>query len=323
MDLSARAATFLLFSVVLSCACLAAQEPPSKGDAVLLSFDWPPGMKGRVEGSFTQVRRVGDAPDSTSVLYEYDLQVLGQRDSRLVTFDGHRFPQMPGETGAGEEMAGLVGALSPDMVVSKEGELLRITNLEKMIETVRRVLAPLARELDSRALDDFYGALLTEEVFFATAAEEWNAVVGFWIEAELELGSWYELEAEEPLPLLGNRMVPYVYEFAATRRLPCREAHPEPRCVELILRSAPESGAIAAVLEGFLAGLLSEAGEGVPPLSYRDLSIVNEIVLVTEPRGLVPHRVSMRQDVAAVMEVAGEEQEGGQTRIRVHRYTYR
>lgn len=58
--------------------------------------------------------------------------------------------------------------------------------------------------------------MINEETLLASVAQEWNALVGAWAGAELEIGAEYGLSHEEPLALLGGALVPYDYVFGVS-----------------------------------------------------------------------------------------------------------
>jgi hypothetical protein len=162
---------------------------------------------------------------------------------------------------------------------------------------------------------------VSEEFFSAKAAEDWNALVGTWIDAEFERGAIYELEADVPIPIFPNLSVPYLYRFSFKEKVPCAEGDSDTACVVLEMVSSPDPDALTALLDSIVRGV---AGESVAiDLLYRHLEIENYIMLVTEPDGMIPHRLEISQIISGDLDVPGQGRPTfSQQRLRTLVYRY-
>jgi hypothetical protein len=294
-------------------------------DVVTLTFAWPEGMVAGVDLQRTRVRSRAGSQDTSAVHVTYNLAVLAHPDGKLIRYTDFAAPGLAGMSEPQLQVLQAVSSIVPSYVISAEGELLRIDQLaevrERMLGWMRQAVDPAA----TGGLGEMLSGMLSEEALFAAAAQEWNALVGSWIGAELEVGSTYEIEGEEQVPLLGNVAVPYRHELGASGRVPCRAGETQARCVELILRSYPDPQKLQPHLEAFLQRLMEAAGVSgtLPPISYKQFEIENEIVVVAEPATLVPHELTIVRSVTAVMDVGGREQGGSDFQVARYIYSYR
>lgn len=127
-------------------------------------------------------------------------------------------------------------------------------------------------------------------------SEEWTALIGAWLDAELEVGSLYESETEDALPLPGNPVVPFKYEFGVIDRVPCDGEDQMTSCVEVVMRSFPDP----EFMEQFLTDLrnsMLEDRPGGPETVFHDISVFSESVLVTSPETLIPRSLSITKRI--------------------------
>ena len=251
--------------------------------------------------------------------------MAAHRDGKLIRYTNFSAPGVSGLSDVQQRMVQAASSIVPSYVVSDDGELVRIDQVRELRSSLVEWLHEAIGEPLSRDLEALMSQMLSEQALAGLANEQWNALVGTWAEAEVEVGAAYELEAEEPLPMLGNVLVPYRYELGASARVPCTPESQELDCVELILRSSPDPEALQPHLDAFVKRTIDAMGAGdkAPPISYKELSIENEIVVVTEPKTLIPHALTITRTVEAVMLVGGVEQVGGEHQIARHVFTYR
>jgi hypothetical protein len=317
------AALLALLSLPASASAQVADTTGS--DVVKLSFAWPEGMAAGVDLQRTRVRSRGGSEDTSAVRVTYNLAVVAHPEGRLIRYTDFATPGLSGISESQQQILQAVSSVVPSYVVSADGELLRV---DRLAEVRERMLGWMREAVDTAAagnLGELLSGMLSEEALFAVAAQEWNALVGAWIGAELEVGSAYEVEGDEPVPMLGNVSIPYRYELGASARVPCRPEETDPACVELILRSYPDPQQLQPHLEAFLQRLMEAAGVSgsLPRLSYKQFEIENEIVLIAEPATLIPHALTIVRSVTAVMDVGGREQGGADFQTARYSYSYR
>ena len=155
------------------------------------------------------------------------------------------------------------------------------------------------------------------------AANEWNAVVGFWIGQEFEVGALYEAQAPAPLPLPGTPTVMMNSEISVVGKpFKCQTDKDSPLCVRLKTVTRPDQAEVKSVLESFLKKATEAAGREMR-IIYKELDIITKIDMVTEIDTLKPHEYKMEKEVVATMiGPDGKESKGSLLDKRHSVYTY-
>ena len=297
-------------------------------DSVALRFAWPVGMTARVEQEWSRVQATPTKRDSTYVRSAYRLQVADHPQGRLIEMDSFRIVPAPGQqlnaTVDGEQIVARLGSLLPSYVVSVEGEFLAVADIERMKSAFDSILAPVRQQSESgspqvRAL---LANMTSPQALTAAAAQEWNLVVGTWVGADWEVGAAYEYSAEEPIPYLPGQKVKMNYEFAAVERVPCAGSEREARCVELFMRSAPDSAAFAGLLRTLFETIAPDQRSAVEGL--QNMRAVNELTVIAEPATLRPHSVELIKFVEVGVAPSSGDAGGKTMRLdrRAASYTY-
>lgn len=297
--------------VLCALVALACPEPAigqqEGADAVALSFDWPVGLDAWVTHHRSQVRTVNGETEESAAGLRYRMQVQDHPAGRLVSYDSFGLvgPTDPGDMST-QALVEQVGAFMPGLVVSNSGEVVEIVGIDRLVGLVRSLLGPMLDSLPAQAgsLRQTFDRLLSQEFLAAKSAEDWNALVGLWVEAELELGAVYELEAEEPIPILPDRTLPYLYQFSFTSRSPCSPSDLDASCVVLEMMSVPDPVAVTELLDAMI-GDAARAALG-SSMVYKELEIENAVRLLAEPAGLIPHRLEVVQTMAGEVDVPTE-----------------
>ena len=292
-------------------------------DVVYLYFDWPVGTSMQVEVERSRRRTFDATTDSSRLEVDYQLDVEDHEQGRLIRFSEFSTPDLGVSLLAPQEVLQAASSFVPAYVVSDEGDILAVEGLEELGASLRAMMHQVLDTLANPELEAILGPLLNEDNLFAQAATEWNSLVGTWIEAEFDVGYAYEMEVEEPLPMIGNALVPYIYELGASARVPCLPEEEELRCVELVMRTYPDPEVLQPLLDQFVQNMMNAVAPDVtvPALVYKTLDIENEVILVTEPAGLIPYALTVGRYLDMVVEVGGEEQAGSE--VRLAEYTYR
>jgi len=314
--------------LVAPAAPVLAQASPTDTGVVRLQFGWKAGTVADVETTRMRVRQTAEGADSTSVRATYTLRTLAHPDGLLIEYTDFRLPdfQPAGgpQTEFADELVERLAGILPSFVVSPEGEMLRLENVAQLRAQMDSLFAPVLAQLgdvppELRALMQ---SLLGDEALTASAAQEWNLLVGTWVGGALEPGAVYGYEAEEPVPLIPGASVPMEYEFALTERTPCTEDTKATDCVVLEMYSAPDPEAMRKLLEEFLRRLAPETLPGA--IAFEELDILNTIVVILDPRTLLPHYLYTEKAVEGTIRgPGGEVQQISQVDERTSTFTYR
>lgn len=283
------------------------QSAAAEGDnpaVVRLRFAWPAAANVQATQRRTRVR-TGHEPSTTTTRFT---QRLERRDGALristagTTWEGDA--PYRGPPGAVDGV--MRAAETVVQVVSPEGEFQGLEGVEALRPAMARLLeGSVPPEQVERALG------FAEAAMQAQAREMWNLAVGFWIGADLELGERYGMRAEAEVPLAGAK-AEFEQEFSVRRRVPCSARHPEERCVEVTLRSAPDPAALPGLTRAVVAQLAGPDAR-LPEEALRELVVENELLLVTEPETLLPHRFVWTRSVRAT--IAGGEDGKGEPQV--------
>ncbi len=107
-----------------------------------------------------------------------------------------------------------------------------------------------APELTQQALDATDVALASE-LLVAEAVEDYQLETSMWTGATLDQGIWYQLSAPLSLHGLPRIIVQQRLEFAFTRMVPCAPGVLEATCVELVIRTTPDQGAVDRLINDY------------------------------------------------------------------------
>lgn len=294
----------LSVALVLFAAPLVAQadsaqaDDSTEADIVGLRFGWPPGLTAQVTAWAFQLRENDTRADSTESAVQFRMETAPHDSGLLVTFhdfdllDVDAQPWLP-ET---DRIMRRLDGLLPSYLVSPGGELLEITGLDSLVASAEAALKPVLDSVSAAnpEAEAFLRSLVTPDIFVNRAAEMWNAMVEFWLDADLDVGWLYELETEEPSPIMPERMIPFTYEFGIVERVTCTDDAAEAACVSIELVSMPDQDSLTAMLDELTAGL-AEAGEG--PI-YEEMQVENTVLLVTDPETLTPYWLEITQSIS-------------------------
>lgn len=298
-----------------------AQDVPVPIDTVQLRFDWDAGTHARV--ATTRFReRIAETADTAAGGARYRMNVQGHDEGLLISYDDFSFPPPADTTQAAQlsAVAEQAAAMVPKFIVDTAGVFVRIHDAASVRIQLDSLMARLLGPDELAAVREGLARALSEEALTGLAAQEWNAIVGMWVGADLEIGEVYEFEETAELPMIPDARVRMISEFAIEGRTPCVEGGSVDDCVEIRLVSYPDPGAMKEVLTQYMQRLLAAPGLG--GIGFESLVMENEMILITEPATLRPHRVWLSKSVTGVVTAEGERSEVSQTDIRTYEYTY-
>ena len=267
---------FAVRSVVLlgslAMACAHATDSARQGAApghVELKFAWPEGFQSHVLIAH-ESRRSGADPT-----------VLIARQ-RLVT----------------EKKGNEIWVITRD--IAARGNEPDLESTVKINEALMQVVTPDGRFRRAEGLDQALSAIPTttsddrekaRQALIRSTAFDWELLVGAWAGEKLAAGQVRRKQVKAYVPDLQAIESVLEVEYGLEARVPCKDEDTVRRCVELSYRAhlAPEDQ--AATVERLRRATSSKANEPVPEDVHAEL----EMVLVTEPDTLIPHRMSQRE----------------------------
>lgn len=296
-----RACLFALASlaaapVVPGCAG-PARETSAAGPAqsVLFRFAWPDGFRAQVSLRH-ESNRQGAPPSVAQVRQVLEVEARGKE---LWVFTR----QAEGEGDDPDLAANLAIAEAIVQVVGRDGQYLRAEGVDKALDVLASHGDQRDREEARRTLERL-------------SAEDWEASVGLWRGQKLELGKPRHRRVESSLPLIPGIPAVMDTEDGLEGLVPCREGETERRCAELTFRARAAPTGKADLLRR-LAGGLPKDGPAVV-----DVAASSESTLVTDPRTLIPSRLTVRQELRIRLRMAdGTEREVEERSLDEYRFT--
>jgi len=287
-------------------------------------FGWRAGM--RIQASETRVGilREGAASDSGRVsTATYTITVSDHREGLLITHEDVRveragdFPaDLPTIARVNEVVADNLEYWMrlPNIVVTEEGEFLRVEDLEAFRFTVESSIRPVASAMAAgdpeilALLDEMLGAVVSDETIEALAADRWSSLVEKWAFTEWEVGRVLGAEIEAPNPLVPGPAIEYSIQAGVTEKIECAAPSGGVMCAVFVMVTRPADAALAVaarvLADSLGVQLLAAAGpeapeeyrQGtVPPLTFEELIVEGRIELMTDPVSLLPLWLEERQ----------------------------
>jgi hypothetical protein len=287
---AARAAALAaaIAAAALGCAAPAREGRPAAGPAgpdgeVRLTFAWPPDLRLRVALEHREWR----GREERRARYAHRVVVAPEGRWLRVSV---RDAEAEGDTPGLELNLALNETL--DQVVAADGSYVRTEGLERALELL--------------GADDEESRATSRQALERVAELDWELLVGAWADRALRPGRPEPRAFPGAVPLLPS--VPALLDVEATLagRVACEEGEAAAACVELVWRASPGPRARAAAVER----LLGSREAGAPPLDVEGLQASAEARLVTEPDTLVPHRLTVREELRlAVRQPGGDVEE--------------
>jgi hypothetical protein len=316
--------TLLLLAALGPCATapLAGQEPSAAADTARLRFGWTAGTTARVDFERLRIRDTGAGVDTSRIAYAYTMRVEAHPEGLVVRSSDAVWEEIPGDEA--EPLARMMKALAAGgipggvgSVIASDGEFLRVTGLGELREALLQGLGGSLESMEGAAgVEDILSSLLTEEALELSAAQEWTSLVGFWLAADLEVGSFYEFEDEMDTGLVPGMPIPAVVVFGAEERVPCSGDEGAARCIRLITETIPEPEAFEALTRRLMTTF------GVPEREADALAMEMDVevltALVAEEGTLLPHLLTAEKHVV----VSSDDATFIQSDIDTTRFTY-
>lgn len=315
-------AAVLLFQVL----SMASGTPAAgqQGETFRPGFGWQPGM--RIEASETRVGvlREGTVSDSGRVsTATYAIVVSEHRDGLLISHEDIRvervgdFPEdLPPIARVNAVVADNLEYWMrlPNLVVSDEGEFIRVDDIEGFRFRVETSIRPVASALGGgdpeilALLDSLLAEVINDDVIEGLAADRWSSLVDKWAGTDWEIGHVFGAEISAPNPLVPGPAIDYTIQAGVTQKIACEAPSGGLMCAVFVMvtRPAPQAiGEAARLLADSLgAQLLAASGREVPagygeggesPLTFQELILEGRVELMADPVSLLPLWLEERQ----------------------------
>lgn len=289
-----------------------------------LAFGWPAATRARVEARRHVERYTEGKYDTTGGTITY--RMIAERSDKdyVLRFSDFRIPSLPADTNHDAETIAMLSALLPGYRVSLSGEFVGLESPDSVQARFRQLARSWMSAPDSLSGKgaEMMDHVTSAEVLAALAAEDWNEIVGTWIDTKIEIGALYELESVEPYPIFQGAEVLMRYRFQAVRRTPCDlvKAPALSDCVELRMTSNPDSAALRQLIDTFLREVSPDVTtEG----QLTSMSLLTEVTLIARPENLLPIQVTRVKRASGTMTIGTDKLDSfSNVETRVRRFTY-
>ncbi|WP_176063062.1 hypothetical protein [Anaeromyxobacter diazotrophicus] len=213
---------------------------------------------------------------------------------------------------SGAEPTGLIARQR--MVAEKQGSEVRVStrdvaargnepdleSIVKINEALVQVVAPDGRFRRAEGLDQALAAIKTatpeerekaRQALIRSTAFDWELMVGAWAGEQLAPDQPKRKQLQGYVPHIVAVEALLEVEYGLEGRVPCTEQETERRCVQLSYRASLAPGDRPATLDRLRRITTSEAAKATPEDVHADI----ELLLVTEPETLIPHRMTQRE----------------------------
>lgn len=261
-------------------------------------FEWPDGLvmdvSIRIHGS-----RVADAETLSSWDARGSSRWSVRRDGGRTLVERTPFSGWDGTQPPG------VGAFPfrtvdhlPTLVVGADGTFLGVEGLDAARERIRAAVPELAKAPPGvRAVFD---NAIADAGLRAMAGDFWSALVAAWLMAGPKVHEGYAFTQRTPVPQLGGGELDLHGKIELLQTSPCERGGVSRTCGTFRIASSADQGQVGALLETLLA---SAAGQGFRVVGFDQRM---ESTVVAELDGLVPHRMTVRQQSSLEAEQDGE-----------------
>ena len=295
-----------------------------QGETFRPGFGWQPGM--RIEASETRVgvMREGTVSDSGKVsTASYAIVVSEHRDGLLISHEDirvERIGDFPDELPPIARVNAVVAdnlqywMRLPNLVVTEEGEFVRVDDLEGFRFRVESSIRPVASALGGGdpeilgLLDSLLAVVINDETIEGLAADRWSSLVDKWAGTDWEIGRVFGAEIMAPNPLVPGPAIDYSIQAGVTRKIACQAPSGGLMCAVFVMVTRPAESALreaARILADSLgAQLLAAAGGEVPAeyaeggedaLTFQELVLEGRVELMADPVSLLPLWLEERQ----------------------------
>jgi hypothetical protein len=305
---------------------LAAVAAPAQqvAESFKTGFGWSPGMRIQATETRIGVIREGAVSDSGRVsAAAYTIVVSEHDDGLLISHEDirvERFGDFPDGLPAITKVNTVVAdnlkywMRLPSLVVTREGEFVRVDDLEafrfRVDSSIRPVAAALAGHDPEIAalLDELLEVVVNEQVIEDLASDRWTSLVDLWTNTDWRVGSVSVAETEAPNPLVPGPPITYTVNAGVIGKVDCQAPLGGTTCASFVMVARPADAALgqaARMLADSLgAQLLAAAGQdasqeyeraGADALTFEELNLQTRVELLAHPVSMLPVYLEERQ----------------------------
>ncbi len=264
-------------------------------DHVTLSFNWPIGMKLRVENETEKVKRVqGEKEEIWTATGSYRMQTKDHEEGLFIEFLDFEIPNhalgIPDNQQDLDEITQYLSSFQPNFILSQNGQLLAIEKPEQFRLTINKLLGSdfETRMNENPRAQKLFDHILSNEYLYSNIKGGWDVLVGQWVDSKMILGATYEIKAEEEVPIFPGHPIEYISLISLVGRVPCQESENWERCIKLEIVSYPNEKDLDQMVRNTL-DLAVEINKPSLNIMIDQIRFETRVTLVTEPQTLIPH----------------------------------
>ena len=290
-------------------------KPPAPQE---LKFAWPERIEAVVETERSKEQREGTTVKKKSLVKaRYRMQVEPHAKGRILRFTQHEILEPKVDGLPAQDVAQLLTSLSPSFVITTDGEFAGVQDIEALTATIEKMVAPIRKEAAGTGIDEMLKGITSEAFLAAASQQEWDALVGNWVGAELR-PRVENFEGSAPMPLFPNTEILLKGTVGMVGTAPCSRGTGTFSCATFELKSAADQKSVQTVLEQMLRGV-----KGMEGVRYEHFDIQTVVRVTLETHTMLPHDFSMTKTVTMTVSKAGEGRfEGAQVDSRTAKYRY-
>lgn len=294
---------------------------------VKLEFAWPDGLQATVAYTKSRIRTGSSAKPASSMATLYDMKASKRQSATVVSHGNVRLDPTsipPSLTELERKQLELMTkAALPAYVIKQSGDFDRIDDSSAfrtaLLASLGQSLPALANDPNLRRMID---QITSEEFLNAAASAEWSQYVGFWVGASLDVGETYTSKYQGTVPLLPSRAIGMTSTFRITGEVACDRGGQAKKCVEIEMRTTPNQSEVAGAIQALIQKVAPQDADRSPEV-IDSIDLEQSLLLVTEPDGLVPHRLSTRKKITVTTRTGADTKTASEVQDAVAHYVYR
>jgi hypothetical protein len=303
---------FLLLNLINGLAALVAPQvqPVPQPE---FRFAWPVGIAVRVDSERSRERTGSGAaqPTQPATKSSQTMRVLAHPEGRVIRFDlAESSSEAARATALGWQPGEALLGLLPSFVVSEQGRLIRLENLQ----AYQKTLSDRAAKVDGT--QELVARVTSEEALTALVGQEWELLVGSWLELPVKPAK-YDLENEQPTPFFPGLKVPMKITVEVNDPAPCSRGGAQRSCSNLAMTSRVDQAG--------LRPLFDKLTQGMPDLQsvrVERLDVVTIVRVKLETETMLPHDVSWERTMEMTMVDGKLRSDAKQVDRGTSRFTY-
>lgn len=294
-------------------------KPAAKPSAPAeLKFAWPDRIEAMVETDRSKEQREGTTVKKKSLVRtRHRMQVLPHTKGRLIRSTGHELLEPAVATAPGQDIGQVLSSLSPSIVVDNEGSFESVEDVETLKKVLESLVAPTRQRVAGTELEKVVKALTSVEFLASNALQDWDALVGNWVGAELS-NEVVRFEGETPIPIFPDMEVLLKGTMQMVSKGNCRRGGRDLPCATFEMRSSTDPKSFEALLERVI-----RTAKGPQGIKYERFDVQTLVRVTLETDTMLPHDFTMTKTVQMVATVPGQgRMQAFSTDVRTAKYSY-